>query len=199
MSAFIRSFIYHLCLSLNWIEKKGGEKIPHNKNEVVILKEKTPQGGTALATLAPAIAVSVVTTHGTGLLNAFLMKKARGTLWIDDMDASDMLIVGMARGDATITEIKAALENADVARDRTGQASIRQVVNETLTLIWRDAAAGDVRQSMEIEVSLGGGKGIPFGEGQGWQWFVYNAGANAQVAGALFNMEMTYYGAWLGS
>ncbi len=178
-------------------DESGGDTIP-DKNEVVILKTRL-SSALDLGTLNVGVAVQFEADHGTGLLNAYLMKKVDCEVWIDAMDASDTILVGMARGGASVTEIKTALELTDLDRSRQGQANVRVVLHETLRLIWRDAAGGDVRQSIRIKESLGGGKGIPFDEGEGWQWFAYNAGANNQVAGALINVIGTHYGAWLGS
>ncbi len=172
--------------------------MPH-KEAVVILK--TFRAEEAIGTLAKADALIVNNDQGVTMLNAFLMKKVKATCWIDDMDASDMLIVGMARGKATVANIKSAMELNQLDRGKKDQANVRDILHETLRLIWLPVpiATARGRQMVEIEVSLGGGKGIPFDEEEGWTWFVWNAGANDQVGGAFFFMEATYWGAWLGS
>ncbi len=175
-----------------------GNKMPDKKQSVVILRDQIEN--VAIATLAVKVAVAVDTAHGTGLQNAFLMKKIRAIIWVDDMDVSDAILVGIARGSATITDIKSALENNNVDRNKKQQAAMRDVLFETLTILTAPTGGSDTGQAYHLlEVSVGGGKGIPFDEGEGWQWFAYNMGANNQVAGALLNADVTYWGAWLGN
>ncbi len=170
--------------------------MPH-KEGVVILRDQAKQA--AVGTLATGIAAVVSNTHATGLLNAFLMKKVKAKLWLDAPDAGDTLLVGIARGGATVTEIKTAIEDSTLDRDRKGQAQIRDVLFETIDVLAEMITATEEHLFVSMEVSVGGGNGIPFDEGEGWQWFMYNAGANDQVAGALINLDVTYWGAWLGN
>ncbi len=149
----------------------------------------------ALGTLNAQIALSIETGHATGMLRSFLMKKVMGTLVLKTPDAGDTLLCGMARGDATITEIKAAIEMAQVERSMQNQADVRVVLHETLLVIVGKET--DRTETVEIEKSLGGGNGIPFEEGDGWQWFTYNLNSSNLVAGSNLTGEFTYYGVWL--
>ncbi len=160
------------------------------KNIVEILKDLSTQ---AIGTLAQGVALAINVTHATGLLADFLMKRVTAEVLINDFDSLDTLIVGMARGDATVTEIKAAIELTQLERDLQSQANVRVVLHETVRFV---AESGTDNKAM-IEASLGGGKGIPFEKGDGWQWFAYNHGANDQVAGAIALLQATYYGVWL--
>ncbi len=162
---------------------------------VEILRDQTALGGAALATLATGVAVAVINASGTGLLADFLMKRVVADICPITFDSMDIITVGMARGDATVTEIKAAIELTQLERDMQDQANVRVVLWETVRTVFDN---GDINpQPQRVEVSLGGGQGIPFERGDGWQWFCYNGGANDQVAGAFLFIDATYYGVWL--
>lgn len=170
------------------------------KQSVVILKDTVSGGGNgfALGTLANVTALVFESTHGTGMLNAYLMKRVQASLTIVTADANDgPFVIGMARGGATVTEIKAAIEMAQLDRSRQQQADVRVVLHETLRMA-HFPTSGNEANIQVIQESLGGGKGIPFDEGEGWQWFIYNLGP-AQIAGAFVFLEASYWGAWLGN
>ncbi len=153
------------------------------------------QSTIAVGALAAGVALDIETAHGNGMLADFLMKKVKAECVLMTPDASDVLVIGMARGDATIAEIKVALEQTQLERDMSDQANARKVLHETLRVL--SEPSGGFTDPVQIEVSLGGGKGIPFEKGDGWKWFVYNLGANDQVAGAFLHIYGTYYGVWL--
>ncbi len=173
--------------------------MPKKPQAVVILRDQANR--TPLDTLAANAALQVEGGHATGMLNGFLMKKVRALIALQVVDAEDLIIVGMARGGATVTEIKTAIEMQQLDRSRQDQANVRVVLFETLEQLYAGPVVAGGQQMLlaEVEVSLGGGKGIPFDEGEGWQWFVYNWGNGAQVAGAIISIDATYYGAWLGN
>lgn len=161
-----------------------------------ILKETTR--GVTLGTLLTATALSVESGHGTGLLQSFLMKKVMANIYIDNgTPGQGPILVGMAQGDKSVSEIKSALEQIELERDLVDQATIKGVLHETLRMITfgHTIDGGNV---VHMNVSLGGGKGIPFEEGDGWQWFVYNVGSGALATTApAFHMDATYYGVFL--
>ncbi len=135
---------------------------------------------------------------GTGLLQSFLMKKAHLMLWAEDFVAGETVIVGIARGDATITEIKTALETAQLERDMQDQANVRVVLLESLGIVGVHAPAGEGAIHTDLTFSVGGGKGIPFENGDGWQLFAYNPSGNAISNATQFIQGVaTYYGVWL--
>ncbi len=151
---------------------------------------------TALGTLATQTAIVMDTSHATALLQSFLMKKVRAHVRSKGATTDDDgILVGMARGDATITEIKAALETVQLERDMQTQANRRVVLFETLMYL---RGSGDgVTQFAEREVSLGGGNGIPFEDGDGWQWFAYNYSDGNLTTGQSLHLHATIYGVWL--
>ncbi len=161
---------------------------------VEILPFQNALGGVSLGTLAQGIVMDIETAHGTGLLVSFLMKKVIAEIVLDTPDSGDIIRVGMARGDATITEIKTALELTQLERDQQDQANVRVVLFETMRLL---AETSGGTRPLRIEQSLGGGLGIPFEDGDGWKWFGYNAGANDFVSGAMLFICGHYYGVWL--
>ncbi len=158
---------------------------------VEIIREQTQAGGQDLDTLAINTALVLLSGRSTGMLQSFLMKKVLADVHLSLPDVGDTIMVGMARGDATITEIKAAMEMTQRERDMTQQASVREVLWETVRMLT------DEVPYVRIVESIGGGKGIPFEDGDGWQWFAYNMGDNAQVGGASVVISATEYGVWL--
>lgn len=147
----------------------------------------------SLGTLATATALTVGTT---AITEPFLMKHLRGTWLCRDPDVGDTLLVGLARGDASVAEIKVAIELNQTERDQVNQAQARIVAWETVrTMTALTGAQG--MQSDHIDQTLGGGGGIPFDADDGWQFFVMNIGSNDQVAGATVNFRGDVTGVWL--
>ncbi len=173
----------------------GGENIA--KDQEIQIQVDHTAGSSGPDTLAGETASIVESGHSTGMLQDFLMKRVRAMWALTGGVAGELFLIGMARGDATVTEIKAALEDIQLERDRTTQASKRKVLHETLKLI----GAGTTTEGtlmVEIDVALGGGKGIPFEKTDGWSWFIYNvlSGA-ASNASQVISGQSTYYGIWL--
>ncbi len=147
-----------------------------------------------LPSLAAVTAVQIAGGHSTGLLQSFLMKRVTARWALKGGVDEEIILIGMARGDATVTEIKAALETTQVERNQKNQAAVRDVLFETLKIIRHEKDGG----MAEIDVSIGGGKGIPFEDGDGWQWFAYNLDNDSLSAGAQEIMgQLCYYGVWL--
>ncbi len=172
------------------------KSIPKQQQSVVILRDNGAGSG-GIASLAAQTAVSIESGHGTGLLSSVLLKRVHATVTIRGAVADEIVVIGMARGDATVTQIKAALEDIQLERDRKGQAAKRDVLFETVDTIQCVAIAAGPSQS-KMEISLGGGKGIPFEKGDGFQWFAYNPESGAHSAGSqTVLVDATYYGIWL--
>ncbi len=147
----------------------------------------------ALGTLAAGVAVIV---DDVVMTDAFLAKHYRAQFALTASDAGDAIIVGIAQGDATVAEIKSALEQKQLKRDTTLQDTARKVLFETTQLI----TVGDISQegvTHMIDVSLGGGKGIPFKEDDGYAVFAYNAAPDAFSTGALLIGHFHLTGVWL--
>lgn len=145
----------------------------------------------AVGTLAAQVAATITTKTIT---DAFLAKHFRGTWVLMTPDANDILVVGLARGDTTVAEIKTAMEMSRLERDESNSIAAKQVLWETVKLLTETSGGFS---PVNIDVTLGGGKGIPFDADDGYQMFVYNLGANDQVAGALIYFEGYLTGVWL--
>ncbi len=181
-----------------WCPKIGYKVKKMAKTGIQILAEKASQ---ALGTLSGNVALAVATGHGTGLLRSFLMKKVKlHACLVEGLTAKEGngLIVGMARGDASVGEIKAALEDIQLEDDRKTQAAKRDVLHEAIwSLDWENFDGTAVATSDPSMVSLGGGNGIPFEEGDGWQWFVYKVNTGNLTTGSTLAIHATYWGIWL--
>ncbi len=150
---------------------------------------------------ARQVALSTLATSTAQILNsaaitaAFLAKHLRGQWVLEASDAFDYILVGISRGDATVAEIKTALEQNLTERDAPDSAASRQVLWETVRTLYTNVNVDD--PMVEIDVTLGGGKGIPFDRDDGWALFAYNAGNNNQVAGALLSFHGYFTGVFL--
>ncbi len=158
-------------------------------------------GSAALGALVTKTAVAVETTHSTGLLQSFLMKKIKvhsAVVTALTSGQGENLLLVLARGDATATEVKAALEGSQLERDRVTQASKRKIIHDAIFAIEIDEIIDTrARVRMKDAVSIGGGGGIPFEDGDGWSWFVYNGDATTLTTGAVINGTISYWGIWL--
>ncbi len=164
------------------------------KTGIQILSERTIVN---LSTLNLVTALQIHAAHATGLLRSFLMKKIQYNVHLKAVTSGEgHLIFGMARGDASVTEIKAALENAQLEDDRKTQAAKRDVLFETVRSFVMDGT-GVNGMLVETISGLGGGNGIPFEEGDGWQTFVYNPDDGALTTGAQILGVVSYWGVWL--
>ncbi len=147
---------------------------------------------TALGTLA---VLTAMTLEDHVITEAFLAKHCRVSYWIDAADAEDQILTGLARADASDSELKTAIEQVQLKRDGPNQASARQILWETV----RSVACGpNAEPGLQfVDVALGGGKGIPFDASVGFQWFAYNQGVNDFVSGAVANVHGDITGIWL--
>lgn len=166
---------------------------------VVIIPE---QDGDVHGALAAQTALQVVNQYaGANLTRTFLMKKARVTYAIKALTNDENIVIGMARGTATVTQIKDALEE-DIDPESSDylekQGSVRMVIWESIRQVMQNAEGNGGPVCDSYEFQLGGGRGIPFQENEGWQWFVYNpTTGSALTTGSSSRFQNVYYGAWL--
>ncbi len=131
----------------------------------------------------------------TAFEDDFLCKKIRAHLWGSNWTAGDGLIIGIARGTATVAEIKTALTTSPTSMVETNiEGATKLVFFETVRVI----TATDGHNEYDIDVSLGGGRGIPLANGHGYQLFVYNPTGSALSSSVLISCIITLYGVWLG-
>ncbi len=158
----------------------------------------------ALSTLTANQAIIINTQFGSGLSRSFLMKKLRMyglTAFVDEGDGN--LCYGLAKGDATVAEIAAAMNefNANGPEDTTETLTEDEVWTVIQnSLVWgkpsgeADGASGSHDITFDGEISFG--KGIPAVEDQGVSIFVYNGGPS-MTTGALASVHAQIYGVWL--
>jgi len=153
----------------------------------------------SIGTLASRTALVVLSDHATALKTPFLMKKTRMLIEYLGITAGEAsrIIIGMARGTVSVTQIKAALEDNLFDRTKKDQAAKRDVMHETITPVTWESFDGTAALFDTGMVSLGGGGGIPFDEDIGWQWFAWNMSGGAMTTGSTFHLLGTSWGIWL--
>ncbi len=149
----------------------------------------------AIATLASQIALQLSGDYeGANLDHNTLLKKTIATAAIENKQTGSPLLVGMAYGELTVTQIKTALEfryrpsTGSLGSSIEQQAIVRSIVWDSLMVF----TAEDT--SKRVSFSHAGGKGLPFREDAGWQWFIYNLGNTDQSTGARMNIQCVHYG-----
>ncbi len=155
----------------------------------------------ALGTLAAKTALTLGVAFN-GITATFLAKMLRIILSITGLTAQDEgpFAVVIGNGDLTATEATNALAEGNTA----GPGDTTQVLTQ-------DTAFAIVQKSLRTFVPAGGpsptsqyldatialGKGIPFKEGTGWQYFIYNLDGSALQTGAVVNGITQTWGVWL--
>ncbi len=138
-----------------------------------------------------------------GILSTFLMKRYR--IWIDLEGVTSgegfPFLVGLARGDATVTEIAAAMNEGNTAGPGDTTQVLTQdnsfvVVQKTVRAMHRDQA-DLTRSHLTIDMKMPGKNGVPFLEGAGWRSFIYNADDDVLTTGATVQGQAQYWGVWL--
>ncbi len=166
------------------------KKIP----EIQILPHKV--GPISVASLASNVALALTTDYDTEINRSILLKRVQGHFTLINGVDEEVFLIGMARGEASVTAIKNALEIVQLNNDLEQQAVVRDVLMETVRIIVHEQ--GNPFSGVHIDVSLGGGKGIPFDEDEGLQWFVYNLDNAAASAGSQEIIGWAVYnGIWL--
>lgn len=151
-----------------------------------------------LGTLAGSTVI-LINGNYNGLTSGFLIKKLNYNYALIDAPADDSqaVLVGFARESLNVTEIKTRLEtvfiNPEDPSNANHQADARGIFWETLRILNGRAPLAHGL------VSLGGGKGIPVPEANGWQGFCYNLDTAALVTGSGISMYNIWYGVWLSS
>ncbi len=170
--------------------------MPHKGQELII---QNSQISTALSTLASKSAIGLAS--GQTLITAtFLAKKIKYFLVLEGITASEgPFAVCAAHGDASGAEAGSAIAEANTAGpdDLTqvrSQDNVWNIVQNSLKMMNPQRAAGEDAW-LEAEISLG--KGIPFVEGAGWEFFLINLDASALTTGAIIKGLIQVWGVWL--
>ncbi len=153
----------------------------------------------ALGALAADTAVQLNQAIGSGSTQSFLAKRIKYALGITDATDTDGIIIGIASGSATVAEIQAALtvtvSNPDDAGSKAVSANKRNIWWETVRYLHAEASQGHI--VLNEDISLGGGKGIPMKEADGFQLFAYNPSTAALTTGMTVQGLLMFSGVWL--
>ncbi len=134
----------------------------------------------------------------TSIAATFLMRRIRYFLMLHSVTTDEgPFIVGVARGDATVAEIAAAiLEGNTVGPSDTTQMLQSDtpwaVAQNSVELLFPADSLGQYH-------TRGGWKkiGIPWPEGTGWQLFVMNLDGDALITGSEMQGLVQTQGVWL--
>ncbi len=157
----------------------------------------------ALGTLGSRSAI-VLNTQFSNPKTVFLMKRFRYFLQLVGRTIGDdgPILIGMARGDATTSEINAAM----VERNTNGPEDITSMLDQdTAWVVYQNSVLPIIIQgdgthgqpTTSVWLSPGGRKGIPLLEDAGMQIFAYNAGSAALSTGSTVNGLVFMQGVWL--
>ncbi len=159
-----------------------------------------------------SIALGVLTSRNAIILNSafntptatFLMKRVRFFLQLVGRTAGDdgPIVVGCCRGDATVAEIAAAMNERNVngpddITNMLDQDKAWVVYQNTVVPLEVLAALTEGKTRSEW-ISFGGKRGIPAVEGAGMSLFAFNCGSGALTTGSSINGLAHLQGVWLG-
>lgn len=162
----------------------------------------------ALSTLGAGAAVLISGPYAGTTTAGFLMKKISGYCAIefsaDGATPDDFPLLVLAYGDNTVTEVQNALilEEVDPTDDHlVNQATVRRIVGAMGPTygIHHENDANNAHQTWHFDLKKMDlpSKGLPFGEGVGWQWLIWNPTNSAYTTGALAHLWARYHGVWL--
>ncbi len=156
----------------------------------------------ALGTLAGRTAIILRTF--AAITATFLMQRFRYFLQYVSREADDdgPILVGIARGDASLAEIAAAMIEANTAGP--GDTSQTLTQDETWVVYQNTVRAflmsgGDATERFVGDEwqKFGGKNGIPALEGTGFQLFAFNAGSGSLTTGSSISGVVHVQGRWL--
>ncbi len=163
----------------------------------VIIREDQSQD---LSTLGAGVAILIGTKLNTN--EPFRMLKSEIFVFLRDLPAGlgEGLIFGLANGDLDVAAIKAAIEISGPLSpsDRDKQEAARRFVK--LISLYEPVDVGSVSDG-PFRNETGGTQIVikprwTFGEAEGWNFFVYNAGEILTGSTDLV-LRATHYGVWV--
>ncbi len=156
----------------------------------------------ALGTLGGRTALTLGTAYN-GITATFLMKRFRIWVQLKGVTAGEgfPFLVGIARGDATATEIAAALNEGNTSGPQDTTQVLTQdesfvVIQKTVRALFT-GGIDNTQGNLAIDISMPGKNGVPFAEGSGWQTFIYNADDDALTTGSTIQGQSQFWGVWL--
>ncbi len=168
------------------------------------------KSATSIGTLgaANAIAIGDGAYQGSALTAGFLLKKLRGWAGIefsaDGATPDDFPLLVLAYGDKSGSEVNAAmvLEEPNPASDHlVNQATVRAIVDVIGPdiVVHHENDANNANQSYHFDLSRVElpKKGMPFPEGVGWEWHIFNPTSSSFTTGGIAHIWAKYMGVWL--
>ncbi len=156
----------------------------------------------ALGTLAGRSAI-VINSQFNNPTQSFLAKRCRYFLQAAGRTVGDdgPIIIGFAHGDASVSEIEAAM----IERNVNGQDDVTSVLDQdTAWTVYQSTlkqmnikGAGLEAQTPDHWLKFPGKHGVPALEGSGIQIFAYNAGSATLSTGMTINGLVMVQGVWL--
>ena len=166
-------------------------------------------GNVTIGALAAFSAIALTTAYaGTNITRGFLMKKMQGSITIEGLASGaandDIPLLFLCYGDTSAAEAAAAAitEQPDASVDTLiDQATVRRIAGVLApTMIIQnenDANPADVTIVFDLSKMDLPSKGMPFAEGQGWNFQLFNPTAAAFTTGGVGHTWARYFGVWL--
>ncbi len=163
--------------------------ILHTKNEFLI--------GALAAATATNVARKAPFTSG------FMCTRLEYDIAVQGLSNDDQLMFVLAYDLPSVTDIKASIELDQLGRldNLDAQASMRHVIKSLGMVTGSQTASAYTSKNTTLkgEIKLGGGRGLPFPEGDGISVYAYNLDEAAAVTtGSGGWVFMRMYGSWLG-
>ncbi len=154
----------------------------------------------ALSTLTGNTAIFLSQSFNA-ITATFLMKHADVQLYLEGITADEgPFMIGICNGNATITEVTTAMNEANtIGPDDVTQ----QLTQDNAWVVYQKGVrnmiplSGGTQWYLSASFSLG--KGIPWAEGSGWNWFLYNADPSTLTTGGVCKGRIRTQGVWLGA
>ncbi len=166
-----------------------------------LVTQNEPVENVLLGTLASRTALQIAADF-SAITATFLMKRVRYLLYLTDVTADEgPFCVALAQGDTSAVEASRGVTEGNTAgpSDRTQmltQDESWNIVQDSLEFLEPTAGVADWSSDGDWHV-LGGGKGIPFPEGAGWQAVIINLDADALTTASQIKGVIQYQGVWL--
>lgn len=151
-----------------------------------------------ISALAAQTAVLATTSGMDSEMDAgFLVKQAQFNVSVTNLTGDESVIVGLAQGDMSESEIATGLQQVLTDPFDIGEAGL---AIKKMGIFWETVwILGPNDQVCNERFSIGGGRGIPIAEGKGVNFFIYNPSsvglsANSQTCQGLATIK----GVWLG-
>ncbi len=146
-------------------------------------------------------AAKILDTQLQGITQPFLMKRLQMLGQCSGVVDAECFIIGLAHGQATIVEIGDAFNASQIDPDDPTNAAVMakagiMVYWQSLSVVNSDSN-GDGSTIINLNVRMGGGRGIPLHEEKGCQVFAYNPMSTNSTGTAKLDCVMIIGGVWM--